>query len=181
MTSPATNAYTRNRVTQLFRQYDRNGDGYLSVDEIGQSAIDNTNRNKDGRISFEEGVLELQAPAPRNRNQPQPPAPASPAPAPPAQSPRDRIIASFRMLDRNNDGFLGSDEVSVSLVRRADTNNDGRLTLNEVLVQTRHPQANAANPVAPQTSVVRVRLRNGRVVRAVRSIDADGNVSYRLL
>lgn len=175
----ATNAYTRNRVTQLFRQYDRNGDGYLSVDEIGQSAIDNTNRNKDGRISFEEGVLELQAPraAAPNRT----PAPAPPTSAPPAQSPRDRIIASFRTLDRNNDGFLGSDEVSMSLVRRADTNDDGRLTLNEVLVQTRHPPANAANPVAPQTRVVRVRLRDGRVVRAVRSTDADGNVSYRLL
>lgn len=193
-----SNAYTRQRVTDLFARYDVNRDGFLTADEMarlgGQSAIDNTDRDKDGRISFDEAVLELGPnpsagkPAARNNrnnrssqparnNQPNQSAPNQTA----AAAARNRIISSFRTFDRNNDGFLSEGEISATLIQRADGNQDGKLTLNEVLLRAGHAPGDASNPILPQTRVVRVRLRNGRVVRAVQSTDADGRVTFRLL
>jgi Ca2+-binding EF-hand superfamily protein len=109
------------QVQRLFKQYDKNQDGFLDRSECPeklQKRFDQLDRNQDGKLSTDE--LPKAAPRPAD-----PPADPPPGPAP------DLL---FRLLDANNDGKLSKDELqkAAGLLERFDRNKDGLIDRAEL-------------------------------------------------
>jgi hypothetical protein len=145
--NPKTEA--KNPYLERFKQLDRNGDGYVTLDEwpLDPASFQIVDRNHDGRLSpgelLQPSILRDQPEPfqlPRLETNPQPPGnhTAQGAGIRDPQSlwsyratPQDQI--RFQLLDRNHDNRLSRSEWTGSSITfdRLDINRDGVITPNE--------------------------------------------------
>jgi Ca2+-binding EF-hand superfamily protein len=137
---------TEAEIDALFKEYDRNKDGYLTRDELPESlqaAFDEIDRNKDGKLSREEVRLGWAALQPRRR-------PSDLVFILIEMSDCDgdccheiqRLYDALRKLDTNHDGKIDAEELKKArhelleervnrLFRELDTNKDGKISKDE--------------------------------------------------
>jgi Ca2+-binding EF-hand superfamily protein len=102
-------------VDQLFKDYDKNKDGYLTPDELPERLrhyFKQMDTNKDGKLSREEvekGIAYLQ---PRRR-------------------PSDMIYVLIEMSDCDDD-CAGEVQRAYDILRKLDTNKDGKIDADEL-------------------------------------------------
>src|SRR5262249_23396555 len=116
---------------QLFSRLDKNGDGFVTEDEVDQEQKGSFERllragdkNKDGKLSKEEFVAAWSG---GEKKRPDGEAGKKPPFAKDADP-----EALFNRLDRNGDGKLSKDEIEGrEFIQRLDTNKDGEVTKEE--------------------------------------------------
>jgi Ca2+-binding EF-hand superfamily protein len=133
-------------IDALFKEYDKNNDGYLSRDELPESlqaAFDEIDKNKDGKLSREEVRQGWAALQPRRR-----PSDLLFVLIEMSDCDNDccgeiqRLYDALRKLDKNNDGKIDADELKgartelikervKALFRELDTNKDGKISKEE--------------------------------------------------
>ncbi|HEY4563752.1 MAG TPA: hypothetical protein VIJ36_12270 [Thermoanaerobaculia bacterium] len=139
-------AGAKNPYVERFKQLDRNGDGYVTLDEwpLDEAAFRIVDRDHDGRLSAGEllqpsilrdqpapyrvPLLEFHHEAPQSHTaQVRPPESLWS----PWATPQDRV--RFQVLDRNHDDRLSRGEWmgSITTFGRLDVNGDGFITPNE--------------------------------------------------
>jgi len=139
-------AEAKNPYVERFKQLDRNGDGYVTLDEwpLDEAAFRIVDRDHDGRLSpgelLQPSILRDQ-PAPYQvprlefHHEPQRDQTAQARPPEslwsPWATPRDQV--RFQFLDRNRDNRLSRAEWmgSITTFDRLDINRDGVITPNE--------------------------------------------------
>lgn len=139
-------AEAKNPYVERFKQLDRNGDGYVTLDEwpLDEASFHIVDRNHDGRLSpgellqpsilrdqpapYQVPLLEFHhEPLPSQTTQVRPPESLWS----PWATPQDQF--RFRLLDSNHDGRLSRGEWmgSITTFGRLDVNGDGFITPNE--------------------------------------------------
>ncbi len=128
---------------QRFKQLDKNGDGYITQDEIPQERkeffkrlLSRWDKNGDGKLSQEEFLA-----AASRRGGPRGQRPGEqdrPGPRQPAQL-RPVVPPVFRLLDANGDGKITREELAKAVDRlmQLDRNGDGVLTPDEFMPRFR--------------------------------------------
>jgi Ca2+-binding EF-hand superfamily protein len=120
---PAARAQTpgTESATHWFEIHDRDGDGYLTIDEVityELKLMKRADKNNDGKLSLGEFIAGVP------QNQPEE---------------IDRYRRRFKTMDANHDGFVTPDEMTTFyrfLLTTSDTNGDGYVGLQEWLGAT---------------------------------------------
>lgn len=107
--------------TNWFKTHDRDGDGYITYDEVMSyelKLLKRADKNGDGKLSLREFVAGI-----------------------PQDQPDEiqRYYRRFNAMDANHDGFVTPDEMSKFyrfLLKTSDTNGDGYVSLQEWLGAT---------------------------------------------
>jgi Ca2+-binding EF-hand superfamily protein len=108
-------------ATNWFKSHDRNGDGFLTTDEVigyELKLMKRADKNGDGKLSLSEFIAGI----------------------PPDQPDEiDRYRRRFKAMDADHDGFVTPDEMTTFyrfVLKTSDTNGDGYVSLQEWLGAT---------------------------------------------
>jgi len=148
------------RLAQIFKNFDRDGDGGISLEEYKAGMVGNMapervenvflekDRNHDGQLDVQELIY-----VPQDQRAPATPAPRKDEPKRKQESatartdsPADaRLVQTFKNFDTNHDGGISFDEYQVGMsanmsegrivkvFAEKDLNHDGKLNLDELL------------------------------------------------
>ena len=108
-------------ATNWFKSHDRNGDGYLTADEVicyELKLMKRADKNSDGKLSLREFIAGIPLDQPDEI---------------------DRYHRRFKAMDADQDGFVSPEEMTTFygfLLKTSDTNGDGYVGLQEWLGAT---------------------------------------------